>query len=143
MEFPRDRSYADLIEGMTEEHDYVITPTVFQSFLTAFDDRSPVHVDEEYAKASGFDGAVMHGGILNGFLSHFVGMVLPGTRSLLLTTDLRFLQPSYLGDLIRLKATISQRLDTHQTVVLQMAFFNQTRDYLAANGRVQVKVRSE
>jgi len=143
VESARNLSYADLVEGMTHEREYVISPEVCRSFLTAFDDRSPVHVDEEYAKACGFAAAVVQGAVLNGFLSHFVGMVLPGARSLLLSTELRFLMPSYLGDCLCLQAKITHKLDTHQTVMLNVTFLNQTRGYPSANGRVQVKVRPE
>jgi 3-hydroxybutyryl-CoA dehydratase len=126
---------------MTCERDYAITPIVYESFLRAFDDRSPIHVDSEYARLSGFADPVMHGAILNGFLSHFVGMIFPGANSLLLSVDLRYLQPSYLGDTLRLEAKVMQRLDAQQVVVLNCTFFNKTRGVNAAAGRLQVKVR--
>ncbi len=134
--------YNDLAEGMTREHDYVITPVVYESFLRAFDDRSPLHVDSVYARQSGFDGPVMHGGILNGFVSHFVGMVWPGRNSLLLSVELRYSRPTYLGDHLRLHARLAQKLDAQQVVVLHLNIFNQTRNELAATGRAQVKVRA-
>lgn len=134
-------SYDALVVGLTRERAYVITPAVYESFLSAFDDRSPVHIDAEYARAAGFGGPVMHGAILNGFVSHFVGMVFPGANSLLLSVELRFSQPSYLGDAVLLRAKIAQRLDAHNTVVLHVSFINQTRGGTAATGRVQVKMR--
>jgi acyl dehydratase len=133
--------YRELTEGQEQEHDYVITPSVYDNFLRAFDDRSPIHVDADHARAAGFAGQVMHGAILNGFVSHFVGMIFPGANSLLLSVDLRFSQPSYLGDALRLQAKVAQKLDAHQVVVLHVAFLNQTRGGTAATGRVQVKVR--
>jgi acyl dehydratase len=136
-------SYNNLTEGMTQERDYVITPAVYEHFLRAFDDHSPLHVDAAYARACGFDGPVMHGGILNGFVSHFVGMVWPGANSLLLSVELRFLHPAYLGDTLRLQARIAQKLDVQKVVVLHLTFLNQTRGDAAATGRAQVKVREK
>ena len=133
--------YHDLAEGLTCGQDYVITPVVYENFLRAFDDRSPIHVDAAYAQGLGFAGPVMHGGILNGFLSHFVGMVLPGANSLLLSVELRFLRPSYLGDTLRLQAKIAQKVDAQEVVVLHVTFINQTRSCTVATGRVQAKVR--
>src|SRR4026208_1783235 len=104
MESAQVISYHEVVEGSTVEHDYTITPEVYQSVLAAFDDRSPIHVDANYARAAGFTDWGMHGAILNGFLSHFVGMVYPGAYSLLLTVDLRYQHPSYLGDTLRLTA---------------------------------------
>jgi len=140
MESAQVISYRDVTEGMTRVRDYVVTPVVYEGFLRAFDDRSPIHVDAEYARARGFAEPVMHGAILNGFISHFVGMVFPGANSVLLATELRFSQPSYLGDSLKLTAKVAQKLDAKQVVVLHVTFVNETRGLMAATGRLQVRV---
>jgi acyl dehydratase len=137
-----DVAYEAIEEGTTVERDYDLTPDVMRHFLEAFDDRSPMHVDAAYARAAGFPAPVAHGAILNGFVSHFVGMVLPGRRSLLLTVDLRFDTPSYPGDRLRLAATVSQKVDAQRVVVLTLRFRNVTRGTTAATGRAQVRVRA-
>ena len=133
--------YDDIVDGMKQSYDYVITPEVYQHFLDAFKDYSPVHVDEEFAKSKGFNGRVMHGSILNGFVSHFIGVHFPGKFSLLLSVDLRFNNPSYLGDAIRMETTVSQKLDSRGIVVLDATLTNVTRNYMAARGRIQVMVK--
>jgi 3-hydroxybutyryl-CoA dehydratase len=140
---PNNHGYDEIAVGMKVAHDYAITPAVYENFLAAFQDHSPVHVDEAYAKQSGFPGKVMHGAILNGFVSHFVGMIFPGKPSLLLAVDLRYAQPSFLGDALQLEATVSQKLDAQRVVVLDLAFKNLTQKHLAARGRVQVKLRGQ
>lgn len=141
MDSAQHTTYADITEGDTREREYVISFEVYESFLRAFDDRSPIHVDDAYARGAGFIDRVMHGAILNGFVSHFVGMVFPGESSLLLSAELRYQQPSYLGDRLLLRAKVAQKLDTQQVIVLHVTFLNQTRGVTAATGRVQVKVR--
>jgi 3-hydroxybutyryl-CoA dehydratase len=138
---PRTVEFEAIAEGATESFDYVITPGVYESFLKAFHDNSPIHVNEAYARSCGFEGRVMHGSLLNGFLSHFVGVHFPGRLSLLLSSDLRFAQPSYLGDAIRLEAVVAQKMEANRVVVLNVTFRNQTRNVVAARGRVQVMVR--
>ena len=133
--------YHEINVGMKAAHDYVITPQVYEHFLAGFQDYSPVHVDEAFAKLRGFSGKVMHGSLLNGFISHFVGMYFPGRFSLLLSVDLRFSNPSYLGDSIHLAAEVSQKMDTHSIVVLDATLSNTTRNCLAARGRIQVMVK--
>jgi acyl dehydratase len=135
--------YHEINVGMKAAHDYVITPEVYAHFLAAFQDFSPVHVDEEFARARGFAGKVMHGSLLNGFVSHFVGMHFPGRFSLLLSVDLRFANPSYLGDSIELVTAVTQKMDVHQIIVLDATLTNTTRNYLAARGRIQVMVKEE
>ena len=82
----------------------------------------------------------MHGAILNGFVSHFVGVRFPGRRSLLLSVDLRYASPSYLGDTVEITAVVAQRVDAQQVVVLRLEVKNLTRGTRAANGRAQVKI---
>jgi 3-hydroxybutyryl-CoA dehydratase len=139
----RSFKYQDITLGMTEYREYVISPEVYGKFLDTFHDRSSIHVDEAYARSCGFDGRVMHGTLLNGFLSHFVGMYFPGRLSLLLAVDLRFAQASYLGDVICLEAVVAQKIDARNVIVMNATFKNMTRDCIAARGRVQVMLRDE
>jgi 3-hydroxybutyryl-CoA dehydratase len=140
MNAPQDHLFDNIVVGNVHQHRYSITEQVYNGFMMAFDDRSPVHVDEGFARSKGFDGRVMHGGILNGFLSHFIGMVFPGSQSLLLSADLRFSTPSYLSDELLLEAKVIHKLDAAAVVQLDVTFTNLTRLVLAARGRVQVKV---
>jgi len=135
--------YHDLSVGMKETRDYVITDEVYDNFLAAFHDHSPIHVDEGYAKKLGFQGRVMHGTILNGFISHFVGMYFPGRLSLLMAVDARFSNPSYLGDTIRIDIVVKQKTDTHNTIVMDATITNTTRNHLAARARLNVMVKDE
>jgi 3-hydroxybutyryl-CoA dehydratase len=143
MESQQFFTYSDLSEGMVRERDYVITPAVYEGFLSIFGDRSPLHADSAYAKRCGFTDILMHGAILNGFISNFVGMVFPGGRSLELSVDIRFVKPTYLGDKLRLQGKIAQKLDAHQVIVLHLTFLNQTSGIAVATGRVQVKMMAQ
>jgi acyl dehydratase len=133
--------FHEIAVGMEASQNYVITPAVYEHFLAAFHDASPVHVDETFAKSLGFSGKVMHGSLLNGFVSHFVGMRFPGRFSLLLSADLRYLQPSYLGDTIHLEAVVSQKMEARNIIVLDATLANTTRGHLAARGRLQIMLK--
>jgi 3-hydroxybutyryl-CoA dehydratase len=132
--------FSELSVGMERECDYSLTSEIYDDFLKVFKDRSPVHVDAKHARDQGFNGVVMHGAILNGFLSNFIGMVFPGANTLELSVDIRYLKPCYLNDKLRLKGTINQKLDSKSVVVLHVEYHNVTQGELAANGRVQVKM---
>ena len=58
-------------------HDYVVTDRVYDAFRTCSGDINALHVDDGFAHDRGFSGRVMYGNILNAFLSHFAGMLLP------------------------------------------------------------------
>lgn len=139
-EAPRDISYDAVAEGSEIARQYTLTRAVYEHFLAAFDDRSPLHVDRAYALERGFDDIVAHGAILNGFVSHFVGMHFPGRRALLLSADLRYSNPSFIGDEIALTAKVTQKVDAQRVIVLMVRLVNVTRGTVAATGRVQVGI---
>lgn len=133
-------AFEDLPEGFEEHWDYAVSPAVYEAFLRASGDESPIHVDDEAARARGFPGRVMHGGLLHAFLSHFVGMRLPGARALLLSADLRYVAPCHLGDQVRLVGRVAQRVESQRVLVLHVRFDNLTQGRAVARGRVQVQV---
>ncbi|HTA42786.1 MAG TPA: MaoC/PaaZ C-terminal domain-containing protein [Bryobacteraceae bacterium] len=136
-------AYSDLEVGMTREKEYVISPAVYEAFLGLFGDASPLHVGDAYAIKCGFKGALMHGAILNGFISNFIGMVFPGGKALELSVDIRFQRPCYLADTIRIEGKIAQKLDAHNVAVVHLTFHNRTSGEVAATARVQVKMMTE
>lgn len=138
----RDLSYESIREGTRVARQYTIAPEVYARFLEAFEDCSPIHVDDAYARERGFQGKVMHGAILNGFVSNFVGVHFPGRRALMLSVDLRYANPSYLGDVLEIRARVVQKVDSRQVILLTMQLENLTQGTLAANGRVQVAIAS-
>ncbi len=131
--------FDEIREGQEIGHPYVITREAYDHFLDAFSDRNPIHVDETYARSKGFPSSVMHGAILNGFLSHFVGMIFPGKNSMILSTELRFLKPSFLGDELRCIAQVEQISTSQKVIVMKVRFFNQTQKIAVAKGSAQVK----
>lgn len=143
MLFSHDISFSEIEEQTEYSYSYTIDETVYSTFLSAFHDQSPIHVDESYARTAGFAGRVMHGAILNGFLSHFVGMHLPGRRSLILSVNMNYHLPTYLGDVLMLKAEVRQKVETAQVVVLAVKFVNQLTGRAVASGKVQVSLRDE
>jgi acyl dehydratase len=136
----RDWSLDSLTEGTVAQHGYVITKGTWEALTGVFGDVNPVHVDPDVAGKLGFPNVVMHGAILQGFVSHFVGMVLPGRRSLLMSVDLRYLAVSFLGDSLVVKGEISQRVESQRVVVVSLTIENLTQGHMAARGRVQVRI---
>lgn len=141
LEQPLARDFDDLTVGAQQTRSYRLDAAVYQHFLDAFGDRNPMHVSQEAAQAAGFAGRVMHGAILNGFISHFVGMHFPGERSLLQSVSVEYRAPSYLGDELRIDATVDQRVESLRVVILKVMIHNVSQQVLAAKARVQVAIR--
>lgn len=138
-----DYSFEDIKDGAKASHSYTITTEVYDTLVNVFGDRSPVHVDDDYAVKAGFAGRVMHGAIFQGFLSHFIGMYFPGKRSLLLSSSLNFHVPSYMNDEFELRATVKQKIESAAVLVLNIEFINRRSNVRAVSGRAQVAIRNE
>ena len=116
---------------------YEITKEVFDGFLKLFKDTNPIHMDTKLAQKQGFCDRIMHGAILQGFVSHFVGTVYPGAGSVIHTVDFRYVKPCYLGDKVELHAWVEKQMGPVR--VLRFEFFNQNQELVVARGRLQVQ----
>jgi 3-hydroxybutyryl-CoA dehydratase len=131
-------TFEDLALGTTFCKQYVINQEIYQRFLDLFGDNSPLHVSDDAAISCGFSSKLMHGAILNGFISNFVGMHFPGRRALELGLEIRFLKPAYLGDVLDLEATVKGRLESRNVVQLNFHF---RRERIAiASGTVSIMI---
>ncbi len=133
-------AFESIREGHRTSHDYVITPQVFDHFLAAFEDTNPVHVSDAAAQARGFPERIMHGMILGGFLSHFIGVHFPGTDAVLQSVQLQFKSPCHIGDKITISAEVVQVVDAVRVLALDLTLRNTSRDRIAAKAKIQVSV---
>jgi 3-hydroxybutyryl-CoA dehydratase len=131
-------AFEDLTEGVEFEQPYTVTEELYRKFLDLFGDVSPLHVSDETARACGFSAKLMHGAILNGFISNFVGMNFPGRRTLELGVDIQFVKPTYAGDALLLRAKVSERLESRRVIVLQFRFLRGNE--IVAKGRISTMI---
>jgi 3-hydroxybutyryl-CoA dehydratase len=131
-------TFDDLVTGVEFEQQYVITQDVYQKFLDLFGDASPLHISDEVAVSCGFSAKLMHGAILNGFISNFVGMHFPGKRTLEWGVEITFVKPTYVGDVLKLHATVKQRMEFNKAVTLQFRFLREGA--IVAKGLISVMI---
>lgn len=116
---------------------FVVTPQVHSGFIATFFDQHALHTDQAYAQSFGFEGVVMHGNILNGFLSYFVGEILPLADVMILRQEIKFSHPVYLDDQIVLEAEVKEVHESVQVAALGFRFMNAAGNTVA-KGRVEV-----
>lgn len=143
MDYAQDFTFDQIKEDSEFLYHYTVDDAAYYALSSIFQDKSPIHIDDEYAKSLGFSGRVMHGAIFQGFLSHFIGMRFPGKHALLLSVNMNYHRPAYLGDKIQLTARVRQKVEAKRVVVLDVKFLNQASQIILASGRVQVAIRHE
>jgi len=119
-------------------HTYKVTPEVYYSFQR--NDFNPLHTDQKYASDKGYTGTVMYGNILNAFISHFVGMLLPSREVMIQSQDINFHKPVYLNDEIQLEARIEQVSEAVNIIIYKLKFrrMHEGKTELVAKGHVQI-----
>tara|TARA_B110000008_G_C16781467_1_gene488861 strand:- start:21 stop:275 length:255 start_codon:yes stop_codon:yes gene_type:complete len=80
----------------------------------------------------------MHGAILNGFLSHFVGMVMPGKKAVLLTSEIRHHSPCYLNDELLFKFMLKRKIESTRMLMLKFLVIRINEKKKVAYGKLQV-----
>ena len=122
------------------EATYRVTPDSYYSFQRISNDYNPLHTDVSFAQQKGFPDRVMYGNILNAFVSHFVGMVIPSREVMIQTQDIQFRKPVYLNDTILLKSEIETVSDAVEIINYKLKFYRvaEPKNVLVASGHVQI-----
>jgi acyl dehydratase len=123
--------------GATFEQEFTVFDNIYNGFIRLFQDRNPLHTDQAFAIGKGFRGVVMHGNILNGFLSYFIGEALPVKNVMIYSQEINYKKPVYLNDRLTLKAIVGEVHESVNVVMFKFRFFNQANE-IVAKGNIQV-----
>jgi len=82
------------VRGLSKE----VTDLDIELFAQVSTDRNPVHLDDEYAMDTIFEGRIAHGMLTAGLISAVIGEQLPGHGTVYLGQSLKFLAPVRPGD---------------------------------------------
>ncbi|RNA60781.1 hypothetical protein D1631_01940 [Chryseobacterium nematophagum] len=120
------------------EHQFKVDDHVYNGFIAVFNDHNSLHVDEEFAQKKGFKSKVMHGNILNGFISYFIGELLPTEDVMIITQNINFKKPVYLDDVLDFEAIVDDQSEAVQVNTFKFKFINSNKETVAS-GKVQIK----
>ena len=97
--YPRGTITIEEIEiGMMRYLRKVVTDEDIRMFAEVSTDRNPVHMDDDYARDTIFEGRIAHGMITAGLISAVIGEQLPGHGTVYMGQTLKFLAPVRPGD---------------------------------------------
>ena len=77
------------------------------AFRALSGDDNPLHVDDEFAQARGFRGAVVYGGLIVAAISRLLGNQLPGPGCVWHSLKLDFRAPLYVDEAAEVQATVT------------------------------------
>ena len=97
----------DLALGMTRTLEKQVTSRDIALFAEVSTDKNPVHLDEDYAKDTIFEGCIAHGMLTAGLISAVIGEQLPGHGTVYLGQSLKFMAPVRPCDTVRAEVTVT------------------------------------
>jgi 3-hydroxybutyryl-CoA dehydratase len=120
---------------------FTVSNEIYQGFITLFKDKNPLHTNTQFATEKGFQSEVMHGNILNGFLSYFIGEGLPTKNVIIHSQEIQYKNPVYLNDILDFKATVIGVYDSVNAVEFKFDFRNKDAK-VVAKGKIQIGLLS-
>jgi 3-hydroxybutyryl-CoA dehydratase len=119
-DLPRGTIFIEDIEiGMTRGLRKRITDHDIALFAEVSTDRNPVHLDDDYAQDTIFEGRIAHGMLTAALISAVIGEQLPGHGAVYLGQSLRFMAPVRPGDVVEATVTVTGIEHARRRVTLE------------------------
>lgn len=116
---------------------FEVSKKIYKGFVQIFNDRNPLHTDDDFARKNGFKRKVMHGNILNGFLSYFIGECLPNKSVVIHTQEIQYNNPVYLNDILSFEAKVVDIFESVGVIEFKYTFKNRNNE-IVAKGKIQI-----
>jgi 3-oxoacyl-[acyl-carrier protein] reductase len=131
-------AFEDIREGHAEALHVEITAPLVEQFAALTGDRNPLHMEDDYARATPWRRRVVHGMLSASFFSTLIGMRIPGEGALWLDQTLEFARPVFIGDRLEVRATVKQKVLAERILVLELVVSNQ-RSEIVLSGTAKVR----
>jgi acyl dehydratase len=126
-----DYRWSDLVMGMAAQFEVELTAEMMTCFAALSGDVNPLHLDDELAKAAGFQSRVAFGLLTTSFYSRLVGVYLPGKCALLHGIDVEFKLPAYIGDRLTVSGEVVFLNDAYRRLELKARIRNQAGNVIS------------
>ena len=117
--------FQDLEVGLSESFECKITEEMMCNFLQITGDNNPLHNEEEFAIAHGFESRVVYGMLTASLISTLGGVYLPGKYCLIQQVETKFTAPVYIGDVLNVTGSIKELNESVRQAVIKVEIKNQ------------------
>ena len=109
----------DLAVGMTAVYAKTVTDADIVLFAGISGDVNPVHLNQEFAAGTMFEGHIAHGMLSASFISTVIGTKLPGPGAIYLAQNLKFKAPVRAGDTVLARVTVTEIIADKRRIALK------------------------
>ena len=116
-----------------------IKKDLVEKFIKLSGDRNEIHINKKFATKYGFKNKIVHGMLVASLYSRFIGMHLPGKYSLLIKSDIKFIKPVFINDVITINGKIIEKNKAYKVVTVKINAKNQFNT-IVSSAKITVKV---
>ncbi|URK17303.1 MaoC family dehydratase [Thalassospira sp. GO-4] len=131
----------DLEVGLAANYAKTVTETDIVMFAGLSGDTNPVHLNDEYARTTMFEGRIAHGMLSAGFISTVLGTRLPGPGTIYLSQNLQFKAPVRIGDTVTAKVIVREIIAGKKRAILETNCYVGDRCVISGEATVMVPSR--
>jgi short-subunit dehydrogenase/acyl carrier protein/acyl dehydratase len=135
----KDREFSDFFVGDYVSFKREFSLEDFKVFSKISGDMNPLHHDHAYAKATSFGDIIVPMHLVSAPLSAIAGMMIPGHRSLYLSTKIKSILPVFYRQEITYSAKIIAKQEAKESLVIRVLGFESNNIVLDAELLVQVR----
>jgi len=121
----QDIKFADINIGDTASLSKTVAEHDVYTFAGITGDFNPVHINEQFAKDTMFQGRIAHGMLTAGFISAVLGTTLPGINTIYLGQELSFKAPVRMGDTVTATVEVIEKNEAKHRLVLKTTVITQ------------------
>lgn len=127
-------------KGDTFSAEFCITDAIYTGFIELFRDKNPLHTDARFARSKGFAEEVMHGNILGGFLSYFIGECLPQKNVIIHSQEIKYIKPVFKNQELDLTAEVIGAYPSVNAIEFKFYFNEKRTQTQVAKGKIQIGI---
>ena len=113
-------AWEDIVEGLEASVSFSVTDDDMRAFADLSGDRNPLHTDEAFARAKGFEGRAVYGGLILAQVSRLLGMELPGRDVVWASVKMDFRNPLYLHEEAVVQARVAGKSEAAKLIDLKI-----------------------
>jgi 3-hydroxybutyryl-CoA dehydratase len=118
-----------------------ITDEMMEQFVELTGDRTPVHMDADFASRTIFEGRIVHGMLENALFSRLIGMHLTGGNGFCLSQESHFLRPIRPNTDVSVRGIVKSKSSATKTVRIETQILDEA-GRVAVDGTVVAKMFS-
>lgn len=122
--------------GDSETLTMTVTDEMVRAFAELSGDNNPIHLDDAFASKTRFKKRIAHGMILGSLLSRLAGTKLPGPGTIVISQDIRYKDPCYIGDTVTAEVKILHMRADKPIIKISSRVTNQNGDVLIDGGAI-------